>query len=889
MLASNESLDRDKLNRLITRPELAASLAGRSNFPPDLFVYLWENYLVNLNSAAFSLNVPLLKALACNPKTPLKILRNLSKYELLDTPGLVKSHLMSNPALPSVIKAEFALLGFQAVWNILDKAETDWSPTNAIFGIEEFPEHLLASLVNIGHPGGYLRTDVVPSKEMSLDSKSVFDLWLSDQSIYKTLWPELRDVQPEGVDFKRFLVDGRGLNYFEMAHLDFEHEKRLLWTNNPDETNYHATHELIDWLPIEIYYPEAEDHFGNIDFSEAASWGNLECILAWNLSNYDADYISLVEKKNLAHQFIWDQSMSIWDVDRELDTFVDDELVKPYSWKSLSSEKKSFLIEFIRSVYLGGEHGYYQYAEHYLICIALNPHTDQDLIQRFFIDQPLDSGLINKAIELRANSMSLDKSWTPVDLNSLDAENYEWWKNFAERHASANGTMDSWKKNSPVYRDLVSRGGEISCSTLLNLLADEVIPGPFAAELILDLIPTNSDVLLQLELLQIGMSTVDQWPEVNYDGHWHEFLNVMWKTLEIVDERVKDSSHADEILEQFLSSERFWHQPIVLTSIVALKKPSSEVLERFFSNFFNVWDFDTQSLKEFNSLDLFSYELTGVAPLLAACVLSPNASLRDIHKLLEISTWEEDSEFGLYFWDYICAFVSRGEGSSFWCPNAAWREGFFENGLWDYKPFLDSKLEVECLKYFVDAPDRIDFENVHGERIIQRNVFDLLSKHAEVDDIVRGEAISIIRMLDYLPILWRITQEMDEDGQVFLTTPINGYTLREHYSTCGIPDSLEIEFEELQDDAHFEERSLSEAINWLYDSDSYSFEIVIGEDLADESVARIEISEEVVLISPDGTREEYLHFDTLEDAKAHALADALHLKIGVIQVLNARD
>ena len=284
---------------------------------------------------------------------------------------------------------------------MLDKSNTDWFPTNKAFGIEEFPEHLLASLVNIGHPGGYLRTDAVPSRDMSLDSESVFDLWLSDQSIYKTLWPELRDIQPGGVDFKRWLDRGRGVSYFEIAGLDFEHEDRLRATNNPDETNYHATKEFTDWLPIEIYYPEAIDDFKYIDFSEVAVWGVLDWALAWSLSSYNSEYISLVEVDDVAFQFIWDQSMDRWWEDRELLTVVDEELVKPYSWKRLSFEKKTFLTELIKSVYLGGENGYYQYAEHFLICIALNPHTDDDLIEKFFVGQFSDSQLIQDAIKLR--------------------------------------------------------------------------------------------------------------------------------------------------------------------------------------------------------------------------------------------------------------------------------------------------------------------------------------------------------------------------------------------------------------------------------------------------------------------------------------------------------
>ncbi len=401
MLATNENLNRDDLNKLKTFPDLAASLAGRSNLPPDLFIYIWENYLIDLEYAAFGLNMPLLEALACNPKTPIKILRNLSKYDLVDSPLLIKSLLMSNPALPSDLKTEFALMGFAPTRNVLDKSNSEWFPTNKVFSINGFSEHLLVLLVNLGHPGGYLRTDVLPPTEGYLDSEKVFDMWLSDQSIYKTLWPELRDIQPIGADFKRWLDGGQGQSYFEIAGLDFEHEDKF------GAFNYHATspyyaQDLIDWLPIEINYQQAMEDFSYVGFSEAAQWGELDWILAWSLSNCDSDYISLVEENNEAYQFIWDQSMDWWDVDRELNAVIDDELVKPYSWKSLSSEKKSFLIEFIRNVYIDGEGvNYTEYAEHFLICIVLNPYTDDDLVDKYFVEQPLESDLINEAIELR--------------------------------------------------------------------------------------------------------------------------------------------------------------------------------------------------------------------------------------------------------------------------------------------------------------------------------------------------------------------------------------------------------------------------------------------------------------------------------------------------------
>jgi hypothetical protein len=396
-LATNENLNRHDLDVLISFPELAPNLAGRSNLPADLFIYIWTNYLVDTKDAAFSLNLPVLKALACNPKTPLKILRNLSKYDLLDAPGLVKSLLMSNPALPSATRAQYALLDFKPGQNILDKVESTWYPTNEIFDIAEFPDHLLVSLIEVGHPGGYLRTDVIPSQGGALGSNAIFDLWISDQSIYKTLWPELSDIKPFEADFKRWYSFGEGFTYFDVVGIDLEHEER----QDDGELNYHAIPGSPTWLPYEMNFSDAQNDFYSTDFQFVADSGILEWAEAWNLSNYESEYISLVVKDNLAMQFIFDQRMDIWEAGLWFDAIIVDELCKPYSWNNLSSAKKAFLIEFIKSVFLNGEDGYYQYAEHFLICIALNPHTEDGLIEKFFVGQFSDSQLIQDALKLR--------------------------------------------------------------------------------------------------------------------------------------------------------------------------------------------------------------------------------------------------------------------------------------------------------------------------------------------------------------------------------------------------------------------------------------------------------------------------------------------------------
>ena len=400
MLASNESLNRQDLSKLLTLPELAPIMAERSNLPADLFVHIWENYLVDLSDAKFSLNLPLLQALATNPKTPLKILHNLSKYELIASPGHVKSLLMSNPAFPSEVKAEYALHNIKTA-EIKPIQIDDWYLTNLVFGINSFPEQFLVELIKVGHPGGLLRTEEIPPVDQSWDSRAIFDMWIHDQSIYKTLWPELKDAESFPSAFFRWYKQDEGFTFFEIEGVDFEHEQR----QEDGDFNFHGIPESPVWLPYEINESEDLLEFKLRDFQEVANWGILEWVEAWNLANYDPKYISLVDEDEKTTKFISEQFLDLaYDWGLIFEARVDAELVRPYSWKALPLAKKSFLIEFIINVYLNDKDpfsDYGKYAEHFLVCICLNPNTDDELIQKYFVEATIGSHLVDQALEVR--------------------------------------------------------------------------------------------------------------------------------------------------------------------------------------------------------------------------------------------------------------------------------------------------------------------------------------------------------------------------------------------------------------------------------------------------------------------------------------------------------
>lgn len=387
-LATNESLTRKDLEKLIMRSDLAPTLAERTNFPADLFVRLWESLLTDKSDPMAGINRHLLMSLALNPVTPLKILKNIAKYEILNYPSQVESWLISNPGLPTTERANYALLGISPVENRITR-DFIWfepCPSDLVFHVADFPDDLLLELAKIGHPGGLLRTDYIPDKPSDLDWHSIFSTWHNDESIYKTLWPELREMHQSDHPIQFIHATGDYSSdertYFIHSGLEFE-----------DLGNFHATEGLPDWFISSPNLEDAVDSFSWQELDEVIGM-EIEFIQAWSLANVESDYISLTEKANDWIKTQYEISQGDGN-ERYFPAEIVDSKIRAYSWKKLSKAKKEFLIEFVKRVYLEHADEYFQYAEHYLLCILLNPNTPKDLIEKHLVE--IDSELLKQA------------------------------------------------------------------------------------------------------------------------------------------------------------------------------------------------------------------------------------------------------------------------------------------------------------------------------------------------------------------------------------------------------------------------------------------------------------------------------------------------------------
>ena len=69
----------------------------------------------------------------------------------------------------------------------------------------------------------------------------------------------------------------------------------------------------------------------------------------------------------------------------------------PYSWKALSNEKKSIITTMIIDGYKAKVDEQYQYAEHFLACIALNLNTPPEIKALL---EKVDSKIVKQALEV---------------------------------------------------------------------------------------------------------------------------------------------------------------------------------------------------------------------------------------------------------------------------------------------------------------------------------------------------------------------------------------------------------------------------------------------------------------------------------------------------------
>ena len=116
-----------------------------------------------------------------------------------------------------------------------------------------------------------------------------------------------------------------------------------------------------------------------IELYDYCEEGEYDLILASIVSKFSSQVESeeapqyILTKKG--EEFVREQAESFFEDDRDVKINIIPEKALPYSWKALSDEKKSIITTMIIDGYKAKVDEQYQYAEHFLACIALNLNT----------------------------------------------------------------------------------------------------------------------------------------------------------------------------------------------------------------------------------------------------------------------------------------------------------------------------------------------------------------------------------------------------------------------------------------------------------------------------------------------------------------------------------
>jgi hypothetical protein len=287
---------------------------------------------------------------------------------------------------PSVSKMDKAFLALQGISKKNSSNEQTYSaieyaglPSSLAFDVPGFPVKYLEALNEVGHPFALLFPNLrVTSNTYSF--KSSVDGWVKHETIYRTLWPELKERDDVVFGYWRSSYDGDTF-YFDCKEVDFEHNfSRGSRTYNSMSYPFieRAWAELDEDMDIDMAIENFE-YRDLIELYDYCEEGEYDLILASIVSKFssqvESDEIPQYILTKKGEEFVREQAESFFEDDRDVKIDIIPEQALPYSWKALSDEKKSIITTIIIDGYKAKVDEQYQYAEHFLACIALNLNT----------------------------------------------------------------------------------------------------------------------------------------------------------------------------------------------------------------------------------------------------------------------------------------------------------------------------------------------------------------------------------------------------------------------------------------------------------------------------------------------------------------------------------
>lgn len=359
----------------------------------------WLEYDIEIDEA-------LLEAIAGNPNTPQHVFKKMMTMEVkrkrYDDTSL-GSTLMSNPSVAAEDKAFLSLQGISKTkddLNIISSMISHYGlPTSQAFEYSKFPLKFLEALNDLGHPSGLLHPGLKIIPNQKYDFNEFVDGWIKYETIYRTLWPELKEREDVNFHYWRSSYSGDSF-YFSCKGVDFEHIfDRYSQDYNSmgfpfNDRPWAETNESMD---IEM----SNENFWERDILEFFEYSEdseqYDLILAAVISKNSGVEVESPEftltKKGEA--FVCENAESFFVDDRSVKVEVLPEKALPYSWKAIPLEKKIQITQVIIEGFNKKVDTKYQYAEHFLTCIALNPATPEEIRKEL---AAVDSKLVSQAL-----------------------------------------------------------------------------------------------------------------------------------------------------------------------------------------------------------------------------------------------------------------------------------------------------------------------------------------------------------------------------------------------------------------------------------------------------------------------------------------------------------
>ena len=361
----------------------------------------------------------LLEAIASNPNTPEQVFKKMLTMELNTkwlSDGSLGSTLVSNPSVSAEDRAFLNLQGFTRIEDtsirIDSMIEYYGLPTSKAFEYSKFPSKYLEALNELGHPSALLHPNL-KIVDQKYDFNEFVDGWIKYETIYRTLWPELTERKDIYFWYLRSSYNGDNF-YFSIPGVELEHEfSRGSYTYNSMSYPFidRPWAETIETMDIEMShenfsYRDVEELFDYSDEGEqydlilAAiisqnSWSGEVVTYSSSAPDTKATVSAQYTLTAKGEEFVCEWAESFFQDDRDMKIKIIPEKALPYSWNAMPIEKKEKITEVIIQGFNAKVDTKYQFAEHFLICIALHPGTPASIKTML---KALDSKMLSQAL-----------------------------------------------------------------------------------------------------------------------------------------------------------------------------------------------------------------------------------------------------------------------------------------------------------------------------------------------------------------------------------------------------------------------------------------------------------------------------------------------------------